>query len=78
MENICINLKTELTTESQMRPNDAVILDGTYKNTRVVVVKLNWQDLLSSVNHILQPDIIIAAGTFEIVSVVGFLKKLIF
>lgn len=75
MENICINLKPDCKIESQTRTNDTIVLDGTYKNTRVIVVKLNWQELLSSVNHILKPDIIIATGTFEIVSFVGLLKK---
>lgn len=64
LENINVNLKPELIIESQMLPNDAIVFDGSYKNSRVVVVKLNWLDLLSSVTHILKPDIIIAAGTF--------------
>ena len=64
IENIYTNLKPEFIVEPQMRSNDSIVLDGAYRNSRAVVLKLNWQDLLSTANHIVKPDIIVAAGTF--------------
>lgn len=69
-ENICLNgfvLEPEAAQHIQLEPGGQKAEGANHQNPRVIVAELEWGSVTEKQLLALQPDVIIAAGTFPLV-----------